>query len=407
MDGAIRALRLHKATIVTFGYRSPLSHGEFAWCFVIPAESERRCAAETGVPGNAGPGDQSAARSKGPLRRAFGRRHCAREEAGPRRGVQFMKRSLLVFVALAGVAAPALAQCSSTQTKSECAPTKPAHEVVTAAYHQSKDIVETAIGAGNFTTLAKALDAAGLVDTLKGKGPFTVFAPTDEAFAKLGTATIESLLKPENKHKLAAILKYHVLSGEVLAKDVKTGAAVTVNGQRVDLKVDGKQVTVDQAKVTATDVLASNGVIHVIDTVILPSEKTVVQTAIDNGNFKTLAKLIEAAGLKDTLSGEGPFTVFAPTDAAFEKLGKATLDDLAKPENKQKLADILKYHVVSGRVFSDQALKAGKAKTLQGGEVTIKTEGGKASVDAATLTTTDLDASNGVIHVIDSVILPK
>ena len=96
-----------------------------------------------------------------------------------------------------------------------------------------------------------------------------------------------------------------------------------------------------------------------------------------------------------------------PADAAFEKLGKATLDDLAKPENKQKLADILKYHVVSGRVFSDQALKAGKAKTLQGGEVTIKTEGGKASVDAATLTTTDLDASNGVIHVIDSVILPK
>jgi len=134
-----------------------------------------------------------------------------------------------------------------------------------------KDIVDTAVAAGSFKTLATALQAAGLVDTLKGKGPFTVFAPTDEAFAKLPAGTVEDLLKPENKEKLKAILLYHVVSGKVTSKQVvKLSAAKTVNGQSVTITTKDGKVMVDNAVVTKTDIEASNGVIHVIDSVLLP-----------------------------------------------------------------------------------------------------------------------------------------
>ncbi len=133
------------------------------------------------------------------------------------------------------------------------------------------DIVDTAIAAGQFETLAAALDGAGLVATLKGQGPFTVFAPTDAAFAKLPAGTVDDLLRPENKAKLAAILTYHVVPGRVTAADaVRLKEAKTVNGETVDVKADGGSVMINDAKVTAADVAASNGVIHVIDTVILP-----------------------------------------------------------------------------------------------------------------------------------------
>ncbi len=133
-----------------------------------------------------------------------------------------------------------------------------------------KDIVDTAAGAGSFNTLVAAVKAAGLVDTLKGAGPFTVFAPTDDAFAKLPKGTVEDLLKPENKEKLAGILTYHVLAGKVMAADVKTMKAKTVNGKELDIKAGAEGVTVDKAKVVKTDIGTSNGVIHVIDTVLLP-----------------------------------------------------------------------------------------------------------------------------------------
>jgi len=136
---------------------------------------------------------------------------------------------------------------------------------------QGKDIVDTAVGAGQFKTLAAALGAAGLVETLKGKGPFTVFAPTDAAFAKLPAGTVEMLLKPENKAKLTAILTYHVVAGKVMAADVvKVTSAKTVQGGSVAVKVDGGKVTIDNANVVTTDIAASNGVIHVIDTVLMP-----------------------------------------------------------------------------------------------------------------------------------------
>jgi len=135
----------------------------------------------------------------------------------------------------------------------------------------AKDIVDTAVGAGSFNTLVAAVKAAGLVDTLKGKGPFTVFAPTDDAFKKLPPGTLDDLLKPENKEKLKGILTYHVVPGKVMAKDVvKMKSAKTVNGQTLTISMKDKAVMVDNATVTKIDIGCSNGVIHVIDTVVLP-----------------------------------------------------------------------------------------------------------------------------------------
>jgi uncharacterized surface protein with fasciclin (FAS1) repeats len=143
--------------------------------------------------------------------------------------------------------------------------------VAPARAQQAKSIVDTAVAAGSFTTLAKALTAADLVATLQGPGPFTVFAPTDEAFAKLPAGTLDNLLKPENKDKLRRILTYHVVAGEVRAADVvKLQSAKAVSGDTITVKASGGTVHVDGAKVTKTDIQASNGVIHVIDTVILP-----------------------------------------------------------------------------------------------------------------------------------------
>lgn len=141
--------------------------------------------------------------------------------------------------------------------------------LTTPSVTKAGDIVDVAAGNENFSTLVAAVKAAGLVDTLKGKGPFTVFAPTNEAFAKLPAGTVESLLKPENKEKLVGILTYHVVAGKVMAADVKAGEVATVQGSKAKLATEGG-VTIDGAKVVTADVAADNGVIHVIDTVILP-----------------------------------------------------------------------------------------------------------------------------------------
>jgi transforming growth factor-beta-induced protein len=295
----------------------------------------------------------------------------------------------------------------------------------------TKDIVDTAVGAGSFKTLATALGAAGLVDTLKGKGPFTVFAPTDDAFAKVPADTLAALLKPENKAALASVLTYHVVAGKVLAKDVvklNGKTATTVNGGTVAISVSGGKVKVNDANVLKTDVLASNGVIHVIDSVLIPKDlklapaattvppttaaaaptKDIVATAVGAGQFNTLAAALTAAGLVDTLKGAGPFTVFAPTDAAFAKLPAGTLETLLKPENKATLTSILTYHVVSGKVPASTVvtLNGKTAKTVNGADVTIKVEGSNVFVNNAKVITTDIMATNGIIHVIDTVLLP-
>jgi uncharacterized surface protein with fasciclin (FAS1) repeats len=300
-----------------------------------------------------------------------------------------------------------LASSSAALAGEKCA----GNPVTTVAYKKETkmDIVDTAVKAGSFKTLAAALKAAGLVDTLKGKGPFTVFAPTDEAFEKLPSGTVETLLIPENKDKLIAILTYHVVAGNVKAADVvKLKSAKTAQGSDVKITVADGKVMVNDANVVKTDIACGNGVIHVIDTVLLPkeSQSDIVDTAVKAGSFKTLVAAVKAAGLVDTLKGKGPFTVFAPTDEAFAKLPAGTVETLLKPENKDKLVAILTYHVVAGNVKAADVVKLKSAETLLGQTVAIDATDG-VNINNANVVKADIDCGNGVIHVIDTVLLPR
>ncbi len=305
------------------------------------------------------------------------------------------------LLASLGITAALLVGCSSAPSAS----TATMSPAATASARAQVDIVDTAVANGSFTALAKLLGSADLVTTLKGTGPFTVFAPTDAAFAKLDKAALDALAM--DPAKLKAVLTYHVVPGKVLAADVKSGPVQTVAGTPFTVSMNGTSVMIDSANVTKTDVLASNGVIHVIDSVLIPAslkQKDIVDTAVAAGGFTTLAKLLTAAGLVDTLKGAGPFTVFAPTDEAFAKIDKATLDALAN--DKAKLTAVLTYHVVAGRVPAAD-VKAGQVPTVAGQPITITTAGGTVMVDNAKVIKADVLASNGIIHVIDSVLLPK
>lgn len=278
------------------------------------------------------------------------------------------------------------------------------------------DIVGVAQSDPQFSILVEAVVAAGLVSTLQGAGPFTVFAPTNTAFAALLSElglTKEALLA--NKPLLTAVLTYHVVPGKVLAAGVPVGKAITtVQGGifKVEstggLKItDGRNRT---ANITSTDITATNGVIHVVDKVILPANKDIVATAQSLPDFSILVEAVVAAGLVSTLQGTGPFTVFAPTNTAFAalltELG-VTKDALLA--NKPLLTKVLTYHVVAGRVLKADVPVGTPISTVQGETFTVNAalkiidrRGREASIAA-----TDVFTSNGVIHVIDKVILPS
>ncbi|HYO24811.1 MAG TPA: fasciclin domain-containing protein [Lacipirellulaceae bacterium] len=277
-------------------------------------------------------------------------------------------------------------------------------------------IVAAAAGNKDFSTLVAAVKAAGLVETLSGKGPFTVFAPTNEAFAKLPQGTVENLLKPENKSQLVALLTYHVVAGNVESDAaMKLAEAESVQGSVIPLKVKDGDLYVAGARVVKADLQCSNGVIHVIDSVIMPpapqgaGEPTadIVATASSIEDFSTLVAAVKAAGLVETLQGAGPFTVFAPTNEAFAALPAGTVESLLKPENKDKLVAILTYHVVPGRVMAADAAKLSAAETVQGGKLAIKAGPAGVSIDKAKVLKADVACANGVIHVIDSVLMPQ
>jgi transforming growth factor-beta-induced protein len=322
-----------------------------------------------------------------------------------------MKRFTLLSVVL--TASMILAACAPATPAPTAEPLPEPTTVPTevpAPVEMPKTIVDIAVADGRFTTLVAAVQAAGLVETLSGEGPFTVFAPTDDAFAKLPAGTVEALLK--DIPALKDILLYHVVSGKVMAADVVTlESADTVLGKPVSIKVDMGNVYVNEAQVIITDIEASNGVIHVIDTVLLPPaeeammEKDIVDTAVADGRFTTLAAALTAAELIDTLKGEGPFTVFAPTDDAFAKLPAGTVEALLK--DLPALKDILLYHVVSGEVLAETVVTLTSADTVLGKPVSIKVMDGKVYLnDTVEVIITDVKASNGVIHVIDAVLLP-
>lgn len=276
--------------------------------------------------------------------------------------------------------------------------------------------VEVAQSTPDLSILTEAVKAAGLDGTLSGPGPFTIFAPTNDAFAallaELGT-TKDALLA--DKPLLTAVLKYHVVSGTVRKADIPLGHAVTplAGGYfKIDAAGAGAVITDGRnrtANVVTPDVATSNGVVHVIDKVLLPADKTVVQTAAGISDFSILVEAVTAAGLGDTLSGPGPFTVFAPTNEAFAALlAELGVTKEALLADKALLTKVLTYHVIPGRVLKADVVPGVQPATVEGetfsigGDLKIADGRGR----TASITATDVLASNGVIHVIDKVILP-
>jgi uncharacterized surface protein with fasciclin (FAS1) repeats len=277
-----------------------------------------------------------------------------------------------------------------------------------------KTIVDVAVADAQFSTLTAALTKAELVTALKGTGPFTVFAPNNTAFGKAKITSLDGL----TKEALTPILTSHVLSGKVLAADVKSGTGSTLNtANNIYFSVNSSGVFINgNIKVISTNISASNGVIHVIDSVIVPPSKSLVQIASTTADFTELTSLVLAAdasvakALTDA-SATG-LTVFAPTNAAFNELYKTTPKaTLLAPANKKLLTDVLLYHVVGGRVFStDLPNVTGEVATVNTAKIKFDLTNGAKVVGKtsgnSTITAANILATNGVIHVIDKVLLP-
>ncbi len=271
---------------------------------------------------------------------------------------------------------------------------------------------------GNFTQLVGAVEAAGLKGTLESDGPFTVFAPTDEAFAALAASGINPEAALQN------ILLYHVVPGNLKAADVLAEGELTTafDGKSFTVAVEGGNAVITTpdgvtATIIMTDIEASNGIIHVIDAVIPPPvnaldlsplgdpDLTIAEIAVANGNFDTLVAALDAAGLVSVFASPGDYTVFAPTDDAFAALGEETINALlADPTGE--LTKILTYHVVGDSLSINQVANSKYIATLNGAPLPVSFDGGQVTVDGATVVLYNIRASNGVIHVIDSVTVP-
>lgn len=278
------------------------------------------------------------------------------------------------------------------------------------AYAAEGDIVDVASGIEDFSILVSALQEASLVEALQGEGPFTVFAPTNDAFVTLLNdlnISAEDLL---SHPQLSEVLLYHVVSGKVMSTDLSDGLnAPTLQGENVSFDLM-EGVKVNSSMVTTADVETTNGVIHIIDKVLVPSsfklvqgpDMSIVDIALGNQDFSMLVSLLQQANLVETLQGEGPFTVFAPTNQAFEKLlgdlNISASELMAQPD----LSKVLLYHVVPGKVMSTDLSNGMKAPTASGSDLTINLENG-VMVNSSKVISADIEATNGVVHVIDSI----
>jgi uncharacterized surface protein with fasciclin (FAS1) repeats len=269
-------------------------------------------------------------------------------------------------------------------------------------------VVEIIVNSPDHTTLEAAVIAAELADDLSGTGPFTVFAPTDAAFANLPEGLVETLLE-DPTGDLAQILLYHVVGGTALSTSLSDGQIITtLQGQDVTVTIDMGNVFINDAQVIVADLQAENGVVHVIDAVLVPELEeplpaTVVEIIVNSPDHTTLEAAVIAAELADDLSGTGPFTVFAPTDAAFAALPTGVLETLLE-DPTGTLAQILLYHVVGGSALSTSLSDGQVIETLQGEDVVVNIEGGNVFINNAQVIVADLEAENGVVHVINAVL---
>tara|TARA_B100001057_G_scaffold476879_1_gene545436 strand:+ start:1948 stop:3282 length:1335 start_codon:yes stop_codon:yes gene_type:complete len=269
-------------------------------------------------------------------------------------------------------------------------------------------VVDIIVNSEMHNTLETAVVQADLAATLSGDGPFTVFAPKDDAFDGLPDGALDLILA--NSEQLTDLLLNHVHSGNVLSTDLENGMGVpTLNDTELTVTIDGMSVMIDLASVTQADLIASNGVVHVIDKVLLPDfelEDTTVYSIIKASPIHTtLEAAIDAAELDEALSGDGPFTVFAPTDDAFDALPAGALDDLLG--NIALLTEILNHHVHSGNVLSTDLSDGMEVPTLNNDVLIVSIDAGSVMIDMSTVIQADLIASNGVVHVINAVLVAE
>ena len=272
----------------------------------------------------------------------------------------------------------------------------------------SQTVVDVIVNSPDHETLEAAVIAADLVGTLSGDGPFTVFAPTDDAFAALPAGTVEALLE-DPAGDLTQVLLYHVLSGQVESGDLSDGLmATTINGADIAVGIAGGVVTINGATVTTANVPATNGVVHVIDAVLLPpAPQTILDVVVNSPMHTTLQVAVEAAGLGGALSGAGPLTLFAPTDDAFAALPAGTVEALLE-DPSGALTDVLLYHVVEGAVQAADLVEDDLVQTLnkKGVEISIASDG-SVFINDAMVTMTDIVTPNGIVHVLDAVLVPN
>ena len=274
-------------------------------------------------------------------------------------------------------------------------------------FANAQTVVDIIVDSPDHNTLEAAVIAAELNDDLSGDGPFTVFAPTDAAFAALPEAFVTGLLANPTG-QLADILLYHVLGAEVPSTALSDGQiATTLQGEDVTVTINMDGVFINNAQVTVTDIPADNGIVHVLNAVMLPPSfpTTVVDVVVNSDVHTTLEAAVIAAELADDLSGAGPLTVFAPTDDAFAALPPAFVTGLLANPTGQ-LADILTYHVLGAQVLASDLSDGQTATTLQGEDITVTINGNGVFVNNAQVTVTDIVTPNGVVHVIDAVMLP-
>jgi len=260
------------------------------------------------------------------------------------------------------------------------------------------------------STLVTAVVAANLQGTLSSVGPFTVFAPTNEAFANLPAGVLAGLLK--DIPQLTKLLLYHVVNGKVLASDLKNGESVkTVEGENLKVTITGDTVFINQATVEVPNVMATNGVVHIINAVLMtpaptpapPATMNIVQLAQATTDLSTLVTAVVAANLQGTLSSVGPFTVFAPTNEAFANLPAGVLAGLLK--DIPQLTKLLLYHVVNGKVLASDLKNGESVKTVEGENLKVTITGDKVMINTATVKVPNVMATNGVVHIIDAVLM--
>ena len=273
---------------------------------------------------------------------------------------------------------------------------------------KAQTVVDIVVGSPDHTTLEAAVIAAELADDLSGPGPFTLFAPTDAAFAALPAGTVDALLQ-DPTGELASILLYHVLGLQALSTDLVDGMMVTtLQGEEIMVTINGSGVFINDAQVTVADISATNGVVHVIDAVLLPPvmpTNTIMDIVSNSAVHNTLEAALVASGLDETLATPGDFTLFAPTDAAFDLLPAGTVETLLADPTGQ-LVDVLLYHVLSGTIPSSFLVDGMMAMTAQGSDVTVTINANGVFINDAQVIVADIMADNGVVHVIDAVLLP-